>query len=323
MTDLMKVLQIVAPGRTEIQMLPIPEPGPQQVLVRIAAVTTCPQWDLHVFEGRPMFQGGTLEFPYMPGQPGHEAAGSVAAVGEGVTAYRLGDTVCVWRDQGHTRGGAYAQYMLVEEDNLISAPADLDPSAVASLELAMCVGSTMLLLRKLEDLSGMRAGVSGLGPAGLVAAQMLLAEGADEVIGLDLNPARRAAALELGIVAQAFDPREEGVLPLRGKPGELDVSIDCVGYRASTEYLMAHTQRTVALFGVQRETYHYTQQTLTLLGYPGHGRRAAEYAMSLLCAGRLNLACMVGARLPLEEYAQAVDLLRGQEVLKVCFLPWA
>ncbi|MHB0856734.1 MAG: zinc-dependent alcohol dehydrogenase [Anaerolineae bacterium] len=322
MTDLMKVLQIVAPGRTEIRMLPIPEPGPRQVLVRIDAVTTCPQWDLHVYDGRPMFLGAELQFPYTPGQPGHEAAGTVAAVGSAVSSYHPGDTVCVWRDQGHARAGAYAQYMLVDEDNLIAAPPDLDPAALASLELAMCVGATMLQLRKLEDLAGMHVGVSGLGPAGLVAAQMALAEGAAQVIGMDLNPARRAAALDLG-VSLALDPREDDALPLRGQPGALDVSIDCVGYRASAEFLMAHTRRTVALFGVQRETFHYTQYTLTLLGYPGHGRPAAEYALGLLRGGRLDLACMVGARLPLEEYAQAVDLLRGQQVFKVCFLPWA
>ena len=45
--------------------------------------------------------------------------------------------------------------------------------------------------------------------------------------------------------------------------------------------------------------------------------------MGMLSTGRLDLACMVGARMPLEDYAQAVDLLRGQQVLKVCFLPWA
>jgi threonine dehydrogenase-like Zn-dependent dehydrogenase len=95
-----------------------------------------------------------------------------------------------------------------------------------------------------------------------------------------------------------------------------------VGHKESAEYLMAHTRQMVAWFGVQREPYRYTDNTLSLLGYPGHHRAAAEYALNQVVAGKLDLARMVTHHFPLEEYDRAVKLLKAQEAVKVCFLPW-
>ena len=86
----MKTLQVTAPRQFEILDLPIPTPGPGEVLMQILAVTTCPQWDLHLRHNEPMFVGHQFNYPYMPGQPGHEAAGVIAAVGPGVTAVKPG-----------------------------------------------------------------------------------------------------------------------------------------------------------------------------------------------------------------------------------------
>ena len=69
----MRALQIVAPGEFRIQDVPVPEPGPGQVLLKVLAVTTCPHWDMHIMGGQPMFAGGQLDYPYTIGQPGHEA----------------------------------------------------------------------------------------------------------------------------------------------------------------------------------------------------------------------------------------------------------
>ena len=108
----MNILQITSPHTFEIHEAPTPQPGPGQVLMRVEAVTTCPQWDLHLRHNEPMFIGHQFHYPYTPGQPGHEATGEVVAVGDGVTDFASGDRVSAWRDAGHSQPGCYAQYVV-------------------------------------------------------------------------------------------------------------------------------------------------------------------------------------------------------------------
>jgi threonine dehydrogenase-like Zn-dependent dehydrogenase len=76
---------------------------------------------------------------------------------------------------------------------VIRVPDGLPPEATAPVELAMCVGASFLMLKTMDAIRGRRFGVMGLGPAGLIALQMARAEGAREVVGFDLSPARREA----------------------------------------------------------------------------------------------------------------------------------
>ena len=102
MLPTMKLLQIDAPGQAVWRDVPRPEPGPGEVLVQVSGVTTCPQWDLHIFGGEPMFADRPLAYPYVPGEPGHEFAGDVADVGRLVTDVRVGDRVTA---EGHIVDG--------------------------------------------------------------------------------------------------------------------------------------------------------------------------------------------------------------------------
>jgi threonine dehydrogenase-like Zn-dependent dehydrogenase len=275
-----------------------------------------------------MFVGHRFEYPYTPGQPGHEATGVIEAVGEGVTEFSPGDRVSAWRDAGHQRAGCYAQFVLLEVANVIKVPANLPLEATASVELAMCVGASFLMLKEMNVISGRRFGVMGLGPAGLIAAQMARAEGAAEVIGFDVSELRCNYGLQSVGLDTALDPRsaQEGRLPKRSQDGALQTGIDCVGAKASVEWLMDHVRDTVALFGVQREPYsfevrHYSP-ALRLCGYPGHSRAAAEYAAGLIESGKLDLSPLVTHMLPLERYEEGIELLERQEAVKVMFLPW-
>lgn len=143
----MKALQVTAPGLCELVDIPIPQPGPGQVLMRVDAVATCPQWDLHLKHNEPMFIGHTFKYPYTVGQPGHEATGEIVAVGPGVQSVAVGDRVSAWRDQGHHVQGCYAQYVVHQAENVIQVPRDLPLEAVVSVELAMCVGTVFLMLK--------------------------------------------------------------------------------------------------------------------------------------------------------------------------------
>jgi threonine dehydrogenase-like Zn-dependent dehydrogenase len=315
-----KLLQLTGPGQFEIKNVPDPRPGRGEVLMRVDAVTTCPQWDLHLWHDEPMFPGKDLVFPYTPGQPGHEAAGTIAAVGDGVSDFSPGDRVCTWRDPGHTVQGCYAQYVVRRADDIMHAPRDVPDAALAPFELAMCVGTVFRMLRDMYAVGGRRFGVMGLGPAGLIAVQMARAEGAGEVIGFDLDAERRARALRLGASA-CHDPGEE---EWRSRAERLESAVDCVGAASTVEFLLDHTNDAVALFGVQREDYAFRPRhtRVRLCGYQGHSRESAAYAMDLIENGRVDLAPLVTHRMPLEAYGEAVALLEARKALKVCFLPW-
>lgn len=321
----MKTLQVGKYPDVEWLDVPTPEPDAGEILLRVDAVTTCPQWDLHLRHGEPMFVGHRFEYPYPLGQPGHEATGTIAALGEGVTNLEVGQRVSAWRDPGHGKPGCYAQYVVLNAANVMPVPAALPFEATASVELAMCVGATFLMLREMNALSGKRVGIMGLGPAGLIAAQMAKAEGAMQVIGFDLTEARRDYAVSKLDLNAAHDPRviKEG-FPARPQRPALDCTIDCVGAKASVEWAMDHTAETVALFGVQRESYEFAVRhySLRLCGYPGHSRAAAEYAVGLIESGKLDLSLLVTHTLPLSCYSEGIDLLERQEAIKVCFRPW-
>lgn len=321
----MKILQIMAPGEVVWRDAPIPQPGAGEVLVKVAAITTCPHWDLHLMSGEPMFPGVPLPYPYTPGQPGHEMTGEVVALGPDVTTLHIGDHVAAWRDAGARRQGCYAQYVAFQVENLLKIPPELPPAAVASLELAMCVQVSFDQLQPLDAVRGKRVGISGLGPAGLVAVQMARAYGAAQVVALDLVPARRTLAAQLGadVVLAPADPQF-----FAGAEGAyaLDAAIDCTGLKVSIEFLMRHTKAVVAVFGVLRETvefgWDHWRRGFKLLGYEPHNRRAAEQALQLILQDRLNLLPLATHTLPLARYQAGVDLLRSKQAIKVRFLPW-
>ena len=321
----MKVLQIVAPGRVEWREMPIPLLREGEVLVKVAGVTTCPHWDLHLMDGVPMFPGKELTYPYTPGQPGHEAMGQVVELGPGVTSPSVDAMVAAWRDQGHDRQGCYAQYVPLIAENAIEIPAGMEPEEIAPLELAMCVQVSFDRLQKLDAVRGKRFGVSGLGPAGLVAVQMARAYGARQVVGIDPLPHRRQLASQLGadvVVAPELDAFPVG----RSAPDALDAAIDCTGLKVSIEFLMDRTRGEVSIFGVLRETLAFGPQQwsggFALLGYGSHNREAAERALGLVVEGKLALSPLVTHSMPFSRYREGVGLLRAKQAIKVCFHPW-
>jgi threonine dehydrogenase-like Zn-dependent dehydrogenase len=322
----MKLLQIEAPGREVWKDAPVPSPGPGEVLVRIRGIATCPHWDLHILGGQPMFPGMKLEYPYLPGQPGHEAVGEVVALGAGVTALRVGASVAVWRDTGARPQGCYAQFNVSRVDDLLEVPASLGAADIASLELAMCVEVSFQQLARLGGVAGRRVGLAGLGPAGLVAVQLARAHGAADIVGIDPVAERRELAVKLG--AHRTVAPDAIAWPASRANGALDDAIDLTGVPASIEFLMDRTRRCVTLFGVLREevrfgTRHLFGPGLTLMGYGDHNRAAAETALRFITEGKLRLAPLITHTLPFTRYAEGIDLLRRKQAVKVLFDPWA
>jgi len=324
-TDTMKILQITKPGMAEWIDHPTPIPAEGEVLIKVTGITTCPHWDMHIMDGEPMFPGMTLEYPYIPGQPGHEAVGDVVALGYGVKNLKIGDKVVAWRDTGKPRQGFYAQYNTFSEQDLLRVPRNIDDSHLASLELAMCVQVSFQQLDMLGGVKGRRIGISGLGPAGLVGVQMALAHGASEVVAIDPVAERRELANQLG-AHLVLDPLTDDWKPSRSE-GALDDAIDMTGLPVSIEYLMDRTKRAVALFGVLREEVRFASRHLfgpglILMGYADHNRKAAETALSMIIDGKLDLSVLVTKTMSFNDYKKGVDMLRRKEATKILFDPW-
>lgn len=322
----MEAIRYVEAGRPELVEAPTPRPGRGQVLLKIEAVTTCPQWDLHLMEGESMAPGGVIEYPTPVGHPGHEAVGEVVELGDGVAKLAVGDRAALWQDQGAGRDGCYAQYVVADEANLLKVSKDLRAEQIASLELAMCIQVSFDQLLNVGPLEGKRFGVSGLGPAGLLGVQLARAFGAAEVIAFDPVEERRRLALQLGATA-ALDPMEEDAFPYDRFQAEkrLQVSIECTGLAASGQYLMQRTREAVALFGVLREEvnfgfFHWCGG-LHLIGYGQQNRGAAERALARIETGRLRLDPLVTETLPLSDYLRGVEMLERKKAIKICFRP--
>jgi threonine dehydrogenase-like Zn-dependent dehydrogenase len=320
-----KLLQFDAPGRPVWRESALPVLEPDEVLLKVEGITTCPHWDLHMMDGTPMFPGAPLHYPLVPGQPGHEAVGEVLALGPAVEELEVGMRVVAWRDPGNRRMGCYAQYVPIRAEVLLPVSPTLSVEELASLELAMCVQGSINQLRAREGIEAKHVGVSGLGPSGLIAVQLSRAFGARTITALDPLECRRSLALELG-ADEVADPRSyswpEGRFDVRA----FDAALDTTGLPVAIEALMNSTRETVAIFGVLRETVRFgTEQWwggFGLLGYATHTRQAAEEAYQCILDKTLRLAPLVSEKLPFSRYAEGVEMLRSQRALKVLFDPW-
>lgn len=318
----MKALQIIGPGQAQIVEVARPEPAAGEVLVQVHGVASCPHWDITLMSGKDIFERpGYPEYPLPPGREGHELCGAVAALGEGVTQFEIGQRVAAWRCiQGGLWGG-FAEYVVMPAINLLATPDSLADEDVAPLELAMCVAVSFMAM---PSIAGLRLGVGGLGGAGLMAVQYARAAGAAEVIGFDLAPGRRELALQLG-ADRCVDPTSSDGAAMHADPrgAHVDASIDCSGVKASVQCQMDLAARWVSLFGVAHETYDYTlrHRGLSLLGYGSHNADAAAYAMERMLDGRLQLSPTITAELPLSRFAEGTEMLRRQEAIRILYRP--
>ncbi|MPY56297.1 zinc-binding alcohol dehydrogenase family protein [Streptomyces spongiae] len=204
---------------------PMPVPRPDELLVHVRASGVC-RTDLHVSEGDlPVHRPGVT--------PGHEVVGVVAAIGEDVRAYALGDRVGVaWlrytdgtcaycvrgaenlcpesRYTGWDADGGYAEYTTVPAAFAYRLPADVDDVTVAPLLCAGIIGYRAL--RRAALPTGGRLGLYGFGGSAHLCAQLALAQGATVHV-LTRGAAARRLALELGC-ASAGGPSDVPPEPL-------------------------------------------------------------------------------------------------------------
>lgn len=220
MTELMKAVQYRTVGAApEVVQIPVPAPGPGQVLLRVTAAGVCHS-DIAVMS----WPADQLGFP-LPLTLGHEGVGTVAAVGDGVVAVEVGDAVAVYGPWGcgtcakcaegkenyclrakelgiYPPGlgapGAMAEYMVVDSPRHLVPLGALDPLQAVPLTDAGLTPYHAIKRSLPKLVPGSTAVVIGTGGLGHVAIQLLRALSPAWVIALDVNEEKLALAREVG-----------------------------------------------------------------------------------------------------------------------------
>ena len=250
----------------DVGPLPVPTPGPGQVLVRMEATGVC-HTDLHAARGDWPIK------PRLPFVPGHEGVGIIDAVGDDVALFQRGDRVgvawlhsacghceyCVggWEtlceaqtNTGYSVNGTFAEYALAQASHVVPLPEEPDAAILAPL---LCAGVTTYKgIRETEARPGQCLVVSGLGGLGHLAVQYGVAMGL-RVFGVDISPDKLALAERLGAEG-VFDGNAPGCVEqvrraTRG--GGHGVLVTAVSPSAFSQSIgMARRGGTIALVGL-------------------------------------------------------------------------
>ena len=308
-----------------LEDVPVPEPGPNEVLVEIRAVGVCGS-DVHYYE-----EGRIGSFVVRePLILGHESMGTVVALGEGATKHEVGERVTL--EPGVPDGtcrecrsgrynlcpnvrffatppidGAFTNYVSINEDFAFALPDNLSNNAGALME-PLSVG--IWACKKGRVTAGDHVLVTGAGPIGLVTMQVAFAQGATEVTVTDVAGERLEIARNLG-ATRALNVAEE---PLEEAGLEADVLIECSGNeRALGDGLRCVKPAGFAVvvgMGPNEETsvplaFIQTREiTLT-----GTFRYANTYptAIDLAATGKVDLDAMVTSHYGLAETEEALQ----------------
>ena len=311
-----------------LEDVPVPEPGPKEVLVEIRAVGVCGS-DVHYYEhGR--IGSFVVREPLILG---HEPSGVVVALGEGATRHEIGERVTL--EPGVPDGtchqcragrynlcpnvrffatppinGAFANYVNIHEDFAFRLPDGLSDNAGALME-PLSVG--IWACRKANVKAGDHVLVTGAGPIGLLAMQVALAQGATDVTITDVADARLEIARKTG-AARTINVTEE---PLDGAGLEVDALIECSGNpQALKDGILSVGPAGVAVvvgMGPEEESSiplaFIQNREITLTGT---FRYANTYpaAIELAATGKVDLEAIITGHYGLEEAEAA--LLAGQ-----------
>jgi len=318
MIDTMRVWVYDGPHASHIETRPKPEPGPQDVRIRIAHVGICGS-DLHGYTGE---SGRRIPGMIM----GHEASGWIEAVGSAVSDLALGDAVTFNPalpcdgSCGHTSENQCARLRVIGvtpdiqgafADAIVVPAARIVPLGDLSVEWGAGVEPMAVALqasRRAAVSTGASVLVIGGGMIGQCIAQAARLDGAAEVTVSDPMVERRKVAEEAGFHTVHPDDID--------RVGLLDVAFDAVGISATAAAAIQAVCKggTVCFVGlgvsdVTVPLFDIVVSERVIVGtfcYPDDVFRSA---VGHLAAGRLDLGMLIGSQVPFEDTAAAFDAL--------------
>jgi len=349
----MKALVLTAPGEFEIQDVPAPTVGREEVLCKIRAVSICGS-DPEIIRGD-LAGYWPPSYPFIPG---HEWAGEIVAVGEGVTNFQIGDrvagqahkgcgfckkclegryTICEnyakpetgHRHYGFVNQGAYAQYnayavksvTLIPENVSFREGALVDPSGVVAhgMELTgITIGGTVVII--------------GPGPIGLIAMRLAKALGAAKVIVVGRR-VRLSIAGQIGADVTVDFEKEDPVEAVRRITNGVgvDEAFECSGAVGTWRQAVQMVKRggRVGLLGVpQGEVqeaipFRYTVANEIAIFGAKANPNVSHKILALISSGQLKVHDLISHVFPLTDFRTALDTFvsRRDGALKVIIEP--
>jgi L-iditol 2-dehydrogenase len=328
------------PGDLRVEPRPVPEPGPRDVLVEVAAVGVCGS-DIHYYEHGRIGSFVVRE----PMILGHESSGRVVALGRGASKHAVGERVALepgvpcsncrecragrynlCRDVRFFAtppiDGAFANYVTIHEDFAFTLPESVSDESGALME-PLSVG--VWACQKASVSAGDRVLITGAGPIGLLAAQCARAFGATEITVTDVNPHRLELARRTG-ATRVVNVAEE---PLDDVGIEADALIECSGHPGSLKAGIAALRPagTAVLVGMGPEEEGVVPLSLIQnneIWLTGTFRYANTYptAIALAANGRVDLEAIITGHYGLDDAEAA--LRAGREnptAVKVMVMP--
>lgn len=323
------------PEDVRIDEVPVPAPGPGQVLVRVLACGICAS-DLHVV------QGVTPHGPSLPQILGHEPAGEVVAVGDGVTDWQVGDRVAMSAAQvcgrcpycaagrenlclalqipGVSMDGAQAEYAVADARFLAPVPPELPIEQAAIMTDA--VATPYHALKRAGVGEGVTVAIHGLGGLGMHAVQLARLAGASQVIGVDVDEVSLQRALEWG--ADAVVDASDGKPARRVKElseGGVDRALEFVGLQQTVDQAIKSLRPggRAAIVGLSGQALGclpiglFVAQELEVVGSFGATPQDLNELFDLADAGRLDLSRSITHRYTLEEFPEALRQLETRD----------
>lgn len=337
MAQTMRAQRFYADARTiAVEDVPIPEPGPGEVLVKVAFCGICHS-DLSLINGTFPAQRPVVT-------QGHEASGTVAKLGPGVTGWAEGDRVVVAagrpclacancrrgdmanclaiRLMAFAYDGAWAEYTVAQAFGLTRVPDNvpLEQAAILADAVSTPYGA---VVRTGKVGIGESVGVWGVGGLGTHIVQLARLVGGVPIVAVDINPDVLERALELG-ADYAFDARDdrlaEKIAALTGGR-KLDVAFDAVGLKSTFEQALDCLTVGGRLVGVGMSaespsvgpTSMFGLTRKQVLGHLGYQNTDIATLATLVSRGRLDISRSISDIVSLEDVRSGIEKLDRQD----------
>lgn len=335
---MMSAARLIKPGEPLlIESVPVPEPGPGEVLVEVAACGLCGT-DIH------LAVDGDIPVQHTPITLGHEAAGAIVSTGAGVTDFATGDRVALFpaancgdcdfckagreslcdrsKVYGMARDGALANFIVAPAHSLVRIPDSIPFDLAAIVTDGVSTPFHALRARgKLE--AGESVAVVGCGGLGTHAIMIAKIMGAGPIVAIDVQEEALERSLSLGADLAINPLKDDPAKTIRkelGIPG-VNLSLEFVGGAKTVDTALrvfAKTGRAVLVgVGMDRPTLpplvSFVGKELTILGSFGMDRQDIEDLFSYIESGELDLSRSVSAKFPLEQVNEALGQLASKD----------
>jgi S-(hydroxymethyl)mycothiol dehydrogenase len=330
--------------RLGVEEIEVDAPGPREVQVRIEASGVCHS-DLHVVE-----TGWAHRLPVLLG---HEGAGVVEAVGEGVESVAAGDRVvlgwrspcgrCRWCERGDQRRcrtpprargrlrladgrdlsavlqlGTFATRTVVHEAAAVRIPEGIPPEQACLIGCAVATGVGSAL-ETAKVWPGARVAVIGCGAVGLSVVQGARIAGAEEIHAIDLDERKVEAARRFGATHDGPGERLDFVFDVVGRPETVAQGLELLGHAGTLVYIGLPQPGASAAVDLNAL---FDRRARILVSHGGDHWPAEDFPRYAQWAldGELDLAAMVTKTVGLEDVPQAFDDLKAGNVIRSVIL---